>query len=125
MLKGVEPSVVELNHGVFREALGQIIGQCLRPKRIPCQGQRQRRSILHIPTRRKREGRCGSPPGFGGSANEGFPQRRSGFVTSDRFLLLRSLGRGQCPITASQTPRRPFPPGPEIVQPCRTDSSVL
>jgi len=67
--------VVELHLRIFREALGQVIRQGLSPGRIPRQGQRQRRSVLDVPTGRKPERRRISLPGLDGIAEEGFPHR--------------------------------------------------
>ena len=47
--------VIELDESVLRKLFAQIIGQRCCPDCIACQGQRQGRPILDIPSRRKRQ----------------------------------------------------------------------
>ena len=79
--------VAESGRRILREALFEIIRQCLEtgknPPREPAQGS----PVLHLPVLGKRKRRRRALPCLGRIPEKGFPHRCSGFVQSRPFPL--------------------------------------
>ena len=68
--------VIQLHQRIFREKLAQIIGQRLRPARVPCERQSERAPYCTSRPAERPIAKCARSPCFGCIAEQGFPQPR-------------------------------------------------
>src|SRR5712692_5403373 len=85
--------VTESDRRVLREAPFQIIRECLRPGRIPREGECKGSAILHVPALEKLKSCHRALPCCRRITEKGFPQCCSGFPQSRSFPLGRLLSQ--------------------------------